>query len=357
MNDIKNRYRLRTWLLDNFLKVGLVSFLTVLLVVTGYLYPSLTSFVASILLTLFIIKSSIVRVPSIHFGEYRVFDERTGRNVTEGVHWCWIWQKIHLHDASVKSLLIRESFTTRDEIEAELEGSAQYRVDDNNAAKFAELSEAAIKQGLGDLISSEIGIIAGRHNYTAFIRDREIIQLIINCILCLEIIPHRDFEEIRKEDAESFDQKIAKHNEDTEDRDSQILTDACCIPPESRIAFYKVFYREIKRLLDKELEKRNKSSNVEKRYAIDIDHFALSSVEWTEEFQKAMEKSRRTGKETSAILETMRQLEEFEDISETERMKIALAINGQSRHQTVAIDGNGSAATILRPDLAGSGSD
>jgi hypothetical protein len=361
MSNLEDDYRLTTWLLDNFLKVLLISAL-IGLGALAYHSSQTGSDLLEITMpwmgwsgmVIFIIYCSIIKVPSIHFGEYRVFGERTGRNVREGIHWCWVWQRVYIHDASVKSLGIKESFTTLDEIEAELEGSAQYRVDDQRASKFAGLSEAAIKQGLGDLISSEIGIIAGRHNYTAFIQDREIIQLVINCILCLEIIPHRDFEEIRKEDEASFDQKVAKYNED---HDSQILTDACCIPPESRIAFYKLFYREIKGCLDKELVEKDKNSDVEERYAIDIDHFALSSVKWTEEFQKTMEKRQRTGKETAAILETMSRLKGFEEIPEATRMNLALAINGQSRHQTVAIDGSESATTILRPDLADSGSD
>ena len=301
---------------------------------------------------LFIVKNSVVKVPAIHFGEYRVFGERNGNNVGEGLHWCWLWQRIHLHDASAKNLLIKNGVTTLDGIDVELEGSAQYRVGDDNADKFAELSEAAIKQGLGDLIRSEIGIIAGRHNYTAFIQDREIIQLIINCILCLEIIPHCNFEKIREEDEGSFDEKIENYNNGRDE--GSILLDGCCIPPESRIAFYKVFHQEIKKRLDEELENRDKSSDVERRYAIDIDHFALASVKWTEEFQKAMEKSKQTGKEVSAVLEIMERLEEFKDISEATKMNLALAINGQSRHQTVAIDGNGSATTIIKPELGGS---
>ena len=355
MNDIKNRYRLRTWLLDNFLKVGLVSFLTVLLVVTGHLYPSLASFVASILLTLFIIKTSIVRVPSIHFGEYRVFDERTGDTVGEGLHWCWVWQRIHLHDASVKNIEIKESFTTLDEVEAKLKGTVQYRVDDKNAAKFADFSEDTIKKGLSDLVSSELGIIAGLHEYKSFIEDRETIQLIIDCILCLKKVPHHDFDEVREREAldePDFQNLLA---------DEKIEFTGNSIKPKSRIKFYNLFSEKIKALLKEELSNRNKNSAIESKYAIDIDHFALADVGWTDEFKKAMEEDKKAEAKVKAAEQTLKLIKKIGDLSDippTTALHAAMAITNNTSHQTIAVEGeSGGVMPIIRPSIAAADDD
>ena len=355
MNDIKNRYRLRTWLLDNLFKVGLVSILTALLVVTGYLYPSLIPFVASILLTLFIIKASIVRVPSIHFGEYRVFDERTGDTVGEGLHWCWLWQRIHLHDASVKSIEVKESFTTFDEVEAKLTGTVQYRVDDNNAAKFADFSEDTIKKGLSDLVSSELGIIAGLHEYKSFIEDRETIQLIIDCILCLKKVPHHDFDEVREREA--LDEPDFQNLLTSEG----IEFTGKSIKPKSRIEFYNLFSEKIKALLKEELSNRNKNSAVESKYAIDIDHFALADVGWTDEFKKAMEEDKKAAAKVRAAEQTLKLIKKIGDLSDippTTALHAAMAITNNTSHQTIAVEGeSGGVMPIIRPSIAAADDD
>lgn len=361
-NEIKDRYRLRTWLLDNFLKVLLIAVMSGLGLSAYYvsqkgigLFGIASPWMAWSMLMLFIVKNSVVKVPAIHFGEYRVFGERNGNNVGEGLHWCWLWQRIHLHDASVKSIDLDESFTTLDEIEAKLKGSTQYRTNDRRVSKFAELSDDTIEKGLKDVICGEIGIIAGHNDYHIFITDREIVQLIINCVLCLDKVPHHDLTELKGESASEGDAFVAKidaYNDGCDEDDPLIKLDGDSVEPESRIVFYKLFAKEIKKILKKEVVNKSKNSRIEEKYAIDIEHFGLADVTWTDEFKKSLEQRRKAEKESEAVINITRELgKEFKDINQSTALHASLALTGKTSHQTVAVEGeSGGVMPIIRPN-------
>lgn len=360
-NEIRDRYRFKTWLIDNLLKALLLVGMLGLGFSAYYasqkgtgLFDVALPWIAWCMMLFFIVKNSIVKVPGINFGEYRVFGERNGRNVGEGLHWCWFWHRIHLHDASIKSIDLDESFTTQDEVEAKLKGSTQYRIDDHSVSKFAELSDNTVKKGLGDLISSEIGIIAGHNNYNVFITDRETVQLIINCVLCLEKVPHHDLTEIRGESAKkaAFTKKIKAYNKGC-DEDDKLVIDGDSVEPKSRIAFYKLFSKDIKEVLKEEVANKSKNSRIEAKYAIDIEHFGLADVTWTDGFKKSLEQKNKAEKESEAVIKITKDLgEEFGNIPQTTALHASMAMTGNTSHQTVAVEGeSGGVMPIIRPDV------
>lgn len=242
-------------------------------------------------------------IPTAHFAVVTRFDQRTGRILGEGLRWTLPFiEKAQLFSAQLDADDIKVSFQSRDEVEVFIEGSFQWKPDKDVVyekkekrwwggtirtlwSRFAEMSEDIVLQGIGDAVKSALGIVAGQHDASQFITDREAIEDLVNCALRLERPPHlfTDVLEVSGARAQALE---------TMKRDNEI-------PPTQRLDFYKEFREEVRALLRK-TETTGELSEIETRYGIRIETFALSKVDFDAETKRAMARQKQAVRENLA---------------------------------------------------------
>lgn len=259
----------------------------------------------------------IVVVPTVHYGVVTRFKKRTGRVLDEGWHFVIPFvDAIELFSYEVVTTSIKASFLTKNNLEVVVSGSAKWRPDRALlSSRFIEMSEKTITQGFEDTIGSELGIIGGTKNADAFIRQREAISFLINCVLRLSEPPHIE----------------------------------AGLAPEDRLEYYVANGRAIREKLAHESlpENERDRSHVENIHGIDVVEFALANVDFNEATKKSLELKKQTQERLKAeqleFTKTLRMMKKLKDegIQPQEALSGAQTSLGEAKRNVFSIEGLG----------------
>lgn len=217
------------------------------------------------------ILSSLVVVPAFHFGVVERMGRRTGRIMPEGLKVkIPFFERVELISLELAEISLGEKgidFTTAppDRLQLTIKGSLQYRPDpgvsENRRNVFITMSEAIIQRGISDAIKDLLGMVGGITPADMFIRRREAVNILINCLLRLANPPHR-------QTGVEVDRWIDFYA-DVNNRQQAIEA------------------------LEHEREHIEDRSEIERRYGIDIMVFALAEIDFSDEVKKSFEKQRQ----------------------------------------------------------------
>lgn len=306
---------------------------------------------------------SIVTIPVIHYGDYRVFGKRIGQTVLEGTHWREWWYTVHLYSSEVRLSSVSESFPTEDKVQTIVEGPVQYIPDKELVSVvYSSLSEEAITVGLNSFIKKEIGIVAGRYSYQDFFKKRREIGQLINCLLRMRNPPHLDVSALtwvddRLGDEHSINPILEKCSPDGTVQSSWITADRE-VPTEKVLNFYEIFSHQIRLLLENEAGFKVRS-RVEEEYGIDVKVFNLANVDYTEkmaaimerEQQAAIEVTARQKKSDATLALTGNIRKRFKTVPQNEALRAAMAVHGLTNHYS--FEGGGNVIPIISPPAGG----
>jgi len=216
---------------------------------------------------LWILSNAIFKIPAYHYGVLERFGERIGNAIEEGLRVKIPFiNEIELISLELGELDIQTSFTMSDKLQLIVRGSLQYRpdpkiVDNEGKNVFITMSEDIIKSGIEDAIQSLLGGLGGVYKADDFIGNRQALADLLNAILRLAIPPH--------------------------------LKDDPNVEAKELIKFYNNNWRLVRNQINQERHQENDYSPIEKRYGIDVEAFALSQVDFSEETKKSFEKEKQ----------------------------------------------------------------
>lgn len=150
-----------------------------------------------------------------------------------------------------------------------VDGQFEFYFDPDLVEQYRLETDESITNGIVNAVKQELGIVAGKITGFDFIKNKEEITLMINCLLRLEKLPH--FNAQRLDSTESNN----------------------CISVEDRLSFYKKHRVAIISLLVGEGDRRDERSLIEKRYGVNIRIFNLVDVSLSPETKKAFEAKRQ----------------------------------------------------------------
>lgn len=239
----------------------------------------------------FLLSDSFVEIPAYHFGVVERFGRRTGRIMDEGLHMKLPYiDYVELISTELVEIDVPVNFTTKDKLQLTCNGSLQYRPDylvikEIKGVKrcvFVEMSEEIIESGISDTIKAKLGALGGVKEGKDFIELRHAIADMLNCFFRLEKPPHKD----HKAGCTVKDCDLPNGNE----IDAGRLLD-----------YYKYHWLDVKKALDEERESVQTRSEVEKRYGIDIEYYALASIDFSTGTMEAFEKQKQAEARASAF--------------------------------------------------------
>ncbi|MGC9610748.1 MAG: SPFH domain-containing protein [Minisyncoccia bacterium] len=232
-----------------------------------------------------LLSNAFVQVPAFHYGVRERFGERIGSAIEEGLVIILPFiDKIKIVSLELREADIKTSFTTLDKLKLTCEGSLQYRPDpeiNDTQGKnlFITMSDVIIGDGINDSVEAKLGALGGTLNGEELIKSRHAISDMINCFFRLEEPPHRTH---IQNDPSKCGLKNCKFPSSTDKE----------IDAKDLVAFYNDHWPLVKKLLDGEI-KNSSRSQIEKRYGIDIDLFALSDIAFSEDTQASFEKQKQ----------------------------------------------------------------
>lgn len=234
----------------------------------GFLGLIGASFFTIVISFRWLIIPAIIIVPTTHYGLVLRFKKRTGRVIYEGLNFIIPYiDSVELFKEEVVTTPVEESFFSKDNLQVIIKGSVRWKVDVNLLNDvFVTMPENTITTGLVDTIKSELGIIAGTQKGDAFIKSREAIENLINCVL-------------RMKDPFHVMQGLK---------------------PAERLKHYEEQFASVRDHLRKEHLLNDDRSDVEERYGIDIVGFSLADVDFSPETKKSLEKKKQTEAELKA---------------------------------------------------------
>lgn len=239
-------------------------------------------YIAILVIGGFLLSDSFVQIPAFHYGVREVFGKRRKGVVYEGLRLkIPFFEKIELVSMELKEIDITILFTTQDKLKLTCEGSLQYRPDEGILDKqeknlFITMSEEIIKGGIDDSVKAKLGALGGVIEGAQFIEHRHAVSDMINCFFRLEQPPHRTHVQ---NDAEKCGLTNCEFDKE--------------VNANELIKFYDAHWPLVKKLLDRENEFTTSRSQIEKRYGIDIDLFALADISFSEETQSSFEKEKQ----------------------------------------------------------------
>lgn len=231
-----------------------------------------------------LLSDTFVEVPAYHFGVVERFGERTGVILDEGLNKKLPFiDSVELISMELVEIDVPVSFTTRDKLQLACNGSLQYRPDPSikvdGRCVFIEMSEEIIKSGISDTIKAKMGALGGVKDGNDFIILRHAISDMLNCFFRLEEPPHKS------------------HNPTT----CGIVN--CSVPignqidAERLLDFYKTHWVAVKESLKTPIS----ASEVEKRYGINIEYYALASIDFSKATMDAFEKQKQADVKAGAF--------------------------------------------------------
>ncbi len=222
--------------------------------------------------------------PSVHYDVLSVLGARRKGVLREGPHWFppFVSSRERVSTELVTKGVVFE-FTTKDNVKVKVGGVLQYRPDpdvvfpvshpDDGRNVYVTVSDDGIVAGVEEAVKARIGSLGGNREYDDFVKNRPAIGDIINAILRLEKPPHILHKEWCKLGAACPYQRP--------------------IDIDQLIEFYKDHWPEIRELKAKESSHRDKRSEIELRYGIDVESFDLGDVGFTKEMQAALEEEKQ----------------------------------------------------------------
>lgn len=221
-----------------------------------------------------LVADSIVLVPAYHYGVLERFRERTGKIYGEGLNFKFpLIDKVVPISMGLTAIEINVGFTTQDKLHLDLVGSLQYRpdptVEDSQGRNlFVSMSEEIIKNGIEDMLRDTLGGLGGVYSAEGFIEHRQALGDIINNILRSDVPYH-----LRHDP----DCQVSKctHKGETQ------------IDAKDLISFYDTHWQDVRKQ-----QQGTDQSSVEKRYGIDVEVFALASIDFSKDVKDAFEKKK-----------------------------------------------------------------
>lgn len=230
-----------------------------------------------LLTTIILLVNSFTIVPRTNYGLVYRFGKATGRALDEGWHFilpliddvrCYPY-KTQKRDVEVSVQSNEDDGTS---LELLIKGHFEFYPDPAMILQYRKETEESITGGVINAVKEELGVIAGKTKAFDFIKSREAIVLIVNCMLRLQDLPHH----------------YARQYGEQEDH----------IGPEGRLDFYRnhrteiIYGTAVIHGLENEADFPNERSLIEKRYGIDIRVFTLADVDFSEAVKKAFESKR-----------------------------------------------------------------
>ncbi|MBU1289684.1 hypothetical protein KKG85_00310 [Patescibacteria group bacterium] len=301
--------------------------------------------------------NAIILLPTAYFGIPSRFGKRIYKKnsdpvmLEEGINFRWpLIEDLLSQNTKSKKLLTQEVTTkalSRDKLEVTVEGSVQYRI--ANLDTHVEMTEKTMEKGMVGAIESELGKICGVKEADVFVDERTEIEFLIKCVLQLERPPHHYIDEAKEIEKVKDEAKISKTRVGSDEKEIK-ETDTLkviasnvmgLVLKKENIPRYeqKLGETRIKELVEKlspekwKLEKEKelnkfekydidiirfykenatrikllfefeRDSEVEKLYGIKIATFRVEKLNFSEEAQKAFEKTRAAKAEMMAAEE------------------------------------------------------
>lgn len=241
----------------------------VLIIAAGYLLPR-----------------TFYKIPPMHYGVVDLLGNRV-RNVGEGLAMLIPFlEEVQIFSIEAERSEVEVGVKSRDNMGISIEGSVEYQLDPNLLDAYQE-TEKERAGALVAAVQNEVGNVAGTRDGEDFVRNREAIWLLINCRLRLKEMPHEN---------------------------PQLIGVGKVPKLEQRLAFYKTYAKEIKRLLDEEVHKPSERSVIEEQYGVDVRIFDLTSVDFDEETSKALEKEKQDQAKARAAKQKIELFEKFKTL-------------------------------------------
>lgn len=271
---------------------------------------------------------SFVEIPAYHFGVVERFGRRTGRIMDEGLRMKWPFiDRVELISMELVEIDIPVNFTTKDKLQLTCNGSLQYRpdpaVERDGRCVFVEMSEEIIKSGISDTIKAKLGALGGVKKGADFIILRHAIADMLNCFFRLERPPHKDHEAgcgIR-------DCNLPNGNE---------------INAEKLLDFYKYHWAEVKSILDEERNNQTRSE-VETRYGIDIEYYALASIDFSSDTMKAFEKQKQAEARANAFKSKIKMAKQAQELGASAQVALNsadISLDPSVEKKVVSVEGD-----------------
>jgi hypothetical protein len=143
-----------------------------------------------------LISSSIRTIPKVYFGIVTRFGKRTGMVIHEGLSFVWPFvDSVDLVSTELVPLNFTVEFTTRDQVALTIRGALQYSAspeirDRNGRNVFVAVSPQSRESGLMASVQGLLSNLGGLHDSSDFIGKKGTLELILRCILELQILPH-----------------------------------------------------------------------------------------------------------------------------------------------------------------------
>lgn len=224
----------------------------------------------------FLVQNSFVEIPAFHFGIIERFGKRMETILFEGLRMKLPYiDSVELISTELTEIDIPANFTTRDKLQLTCNGSLQYRpnplVKKDGKCVFIEMSEEIIKSGISDTIKAKMGALGGVKDGDDFIISRHAVSDMLNCFFRLDTPPHKNHDPAN---CGIPNCKVPIGN----------LIDA-----EKLLDFYKTHWANVKESLKSSLT----NSEVEERYGIDIEYYALAGIDFSKDTMAAFEKQKQ----------------------------------------------------------------
>lgn len=235
-----------------------------------------------------LLSDSFVEIPAYHFGVVERFGKRTKRVMEEGLRGKLPFiDYVELISMELTEIDVDISFTTKDKLKLVCKGSLQYRPDPNikdfnGRNVFIAMSEKIITSGIEDTVKGKLGALGGVKEGKEFIKSRHAIADMINCFFRLETSPHKDHEK----PCEIPSCELPKGGQ---------------IDAAKLLEYYQTHWAKVKELLKEEKKKKASHSEIEERYGIEVELFALADVSFSEEMKKAFEKEKEAEAKAEAF--------------------------------------------------------
>jgi len=288
-----------------------------------------------------LILNSMVIIPTFKIGLVRTFGKLSGRKLEPGLRFILPFvQDVLLETAGgepisteLRKMPLEVTVISKDNQKIVVGGTLFFKVDPSLVLVFAKLGKDLLK-GVVNAIESELGVIAGAQTGDDFIKERQAIQDLVNCVLRMKKPPHQRPEEFQATPED--------------------------VKPERRLKFYKHYAKPIKNQIKNEKKKKD-ISTVEKRFGIDVETFELTKVSFSEEIMKAREQQEKAKLEMKAAEERqekkLKLLEELlqKGVPVREAINLVESSSGAAERKIISVEGGGSSLETAAAIIAGGG--
>jgi len=292
-----------------------------------------------------LILNSMVIIPTFKIGLVRTFKripDKNPRKLEPGLRFILPFvQDVLLETAGgepisteLRKMPLEVTVISKDNQKIVVGGTLFFKVDPSLVLTFAKLGKDLLK-GVVNAIESELGVIAGAQTGDDFIKERQAIQDLVNCVLRMKKPPHQRPEEFQATPED--------------------------VKPERRLKFYKHYAKPIKNQIKNEKQKKKDISTVEKRFGIDIETFELTKVSFSEEIMKAREQQEKAKLEMKAAEERQEKKIQMLEILLQKGVPVQEAVNlvesssGAAERKIISVEGGGSSLETAAAIIAGGG--